>query len=219
MPGARVDKEATRKRQEYIEKTMEQLAAGAGLAVWKWSMVEMAMTYLFASVLDRSRKPVQSGLILWRDETLQRRISHKVISAIISFDTRIDVLSAAIAESDLSKGLKALWPGFAKRLKKGYKSRHEAAHFAFDEMVHKDGTLNLLLAPFPTSVASFEDKRLNREELDQKAGRFDELGTALAWYRHCIEIQRRREKGPRLPTPPLVMRIRQALRTQTQTKS
>jgi hypothetical protein len=214
MSVSRVNKEATEKLQDALRRAKEELAAGAGLALAQWSVVESMLSFVFVATLDRSSKPAGEGMILWEDELPQRRIYTAVISSVISFEVRVDMVSTAVAESDLRKDLKRLWPGIAARLKKSYKSRHEAAHFIFDQIHGTDGSVKLLLAPFPSIVVTLEAKRLNRQELDRKASRFQELGDALRWFWSAIEIQRRRDKGPRGPAPALIQRVRQSLETQ-----
>ncbi len=216
MPVHCVDVEATKKLQDALEATKEQLAAGAGLALAAWTTVEIMLTFVFVALMDRSSKRSAEGFVPWDAENLQRRLYHTILNTIISFDVRVDMVGAAIEESDLRKDLKALWPNLGKRLKKGYKSRHEAAHFMFDQIQQEDGSLVVLLAPFPTTVVNFEEaKRLNRKQLDEKRERFEAVIDALRWYWSAIEIQRKRQKGPRPPAPALIQHARQVAKTRT----
>jgi hypothetical protein len=208
----RIDVEATKKLQDELDAAREQLAAGAGRALAEWGVVELMLTFLFASIVSRTTKPIH-GLVRWENADPQNRLSQAMLNAVVGFDVRVALVTATIAESDLRKDLKALWPEIAKRLTKLYKKRHEVAHFMFDQLSYPDGRVEVLLAPFPKTVTSMDAKRLNRTELDHKAERFNEMGGALHWFMSAVEIQRRRAKGPRAPAPALIQRARQSLKT------
>jgi hypothetical protein len=212
----RVNEEATKKLHDALEAERDQLSIGIANALATWSEVEMMLAFVFVSVLDRSRTPMQTGLIHWDDESLQRRMSHTIMNAIIGFDTRVDVVTKVIAESDLRNNLKRLWPGVAQRLKTTYKRRHKAAHFIFDQVAKRDGSIRIYVAPLPATVTSMEDTRFNRPKIDELTADFEQFGLALRWFMHCVEIQRRRLKGPRAPAPALIQRVLQALKTPTQ---
>jgi hypothetical protein len=219
MPVHRIDREATKALNDARQAAKEQLAAGAGLALAQWSVVESMLTFTFVAILDRERRPAQRGLVAWETESLQRRMYHTIFNAIISLDVRVDILSAVVDESDLRKGIKEVWPGVATRIKRCYKSRHEAAHFIFDELLDEKGALEIYLAPFPTTVVSPTTKRLSRAHLDHKAERFVELGDALRWIWAAIETQRRRMPALREPAPALIQRVRHSLKTRNQEAS
>lgn len=204
----------TKKQIDELEAAKEQLAAGAGRALAEWSLVELMLTFLFASIISRSTKPFAEGVTNWESDEPQRRLAQAMLNAVVGFEVRIDLVTATVAESDLRKDLKRLWPEIAKRLKKLYKNRHEAAHFIFDRISYPDGKIEVLLAPFPKTVLTLDDKRLTRKQLDHKAERYREIGIALRWFMDAVEIQRRRAKGPRAPEPELIQRARQSLRNQ-----
>lgn len=213
MVVSHLDFEATERLRDDAKKNTALIAEGVGLALSEWGSVEIFMTFVFVAIMDRASVPFNAGGP-WNEEPSQRRLAHASFNAIVSFDTRIDVLSATVAESDISDTLKALWPGIASRQKKKYKARHEVAHFVIDAIPERDGSLSVMLTPFAGSVFRYGDKRLTRQHIDHKAEQFREIADALMWFRTEVDRKRRRLKGPRGPEPALIRRVRQSLEIQ-----
>jgi len=197
------------------DREIEQLAAGAGLALQEWTRVEMMLAHLFVSLLDRTRSAPVSGTP-WEQVPQQRRLAHSLINSVVAFDARVDLVAAAIEESDLSDELNALWPPIEARLRKKYKSRHEAAHFLIEIQIYSDRPSEVFLFPFATTVTSGAVKKLTRANLDHKAKQFIECGEALYWYRQRVELERGRRVARPIAEPALVQRVRQSLETQKQ---
>lgn len=141
-------------------------------------------------------------------------MSHVIMNAVIGFPARVDIVSAAMSESDISDKLRMLWPGIASRLLKKYRSRHEAAHFLLENVEQEDGSYKALLTPFATTIGSYSNKRLSRSDLDAKTATFSELRSALLWFRGELEIERERDTIPVKPIPPLILRVIQSLENQ-----
>lgn len=203
-------------KDDALKVEREQIAAGAGLAIAEWSLVETALAFLFVSLLDRSSVPVASGLTMWADEEPERRILHSLINSVIGFAARIDLVGAAMTEADVSDEIRFMWPSIASRLLKKYKSRHEVAHFHISNVEMEPGKWVARLEPFATSVGSYSGKRYDRHELDKKTETFRELRMALLWYRGEIEIERGREPERHAPIPPLIQRVLQSLESRNQ---
>ena len=205
-------------KDDALEAKRDQLALAAGKVLAEWSMVEAAVSFLFASLLDQTDVPVKDGIVVWEDEEPSRRMGHTIISAIIGFPARVDVLSAVFDECDCEPELKSIWPGMAARLKKKYRSRHEAAHFVITNHEQEDGNWIPYLTPFASSIGSYSDKTLTVHDLHAKIDSFYELRLGLTWIMHEVEVARGRKKEPPLPVPPLIQRVRRALETQNPSK-
>lgn len=214
MGVSRVNEEAMRKLHNALEAQRDQLSIGIANALATWSEVEAMLTFVLVSVMDRSRTPMSPGITPWDEESLQRRMSHTIMNAVIGFDTRVDIVSAVIAESDLSKDLKRIWPKFTVKLKKAYKRRHKVAHFIFDQVAKRGNAIQVFVAPLPTTVTTMEAERLNRAKLNELSADFEQYGLALRWFMQSVDIQRRRSKGPRAQAPELIQLARQASENQ-----
>lgn len=199
--------------KEEIEREIEQLAAGAGLALQAWTQVELMLTFLFVGIMDRGQSTHPLKGQPWHREPPQRRVAHQIFNSVIGFDARLDILRAAINEGGVSPELALLWPPLEARLRKKYKSRHEAAHFLI-EIEENDNGRRAFLFPFATTMFEQRNKKLTRANLDHKAAQFKELGEALYWYRDQIERDRGRRSIRPIEEPALIQRLVQSLERQ-----
>lgn len=212
-----------------------QISAAIGFALEKWGTVETALTHVFVSLLDPSLDPQPSGRTSLASEPVERRVALMLLNSVISFQARVDIVSAAVAEIDLHerarRRLKAItgvvledilkpdanlnlhrqiWMKLAVALKRRYKSRSEIAHFIFREFGEE-----VFAVPYDGPIISPSSKRLSKKDVDQKRVSFVEMEAALLWFRSEVELLKGRDRGPSLPDPPTIQEIRNQLNSLT----
>ncbi|MFN5129473.1 MAG: hypothetical protein ACK519_10665 [Sphingomonadaceae bacterium] len=138
----------------------DQLAAAVGYALDEWTQVEITLAFIFCSIFDDTKTPLPSGYTEWSEMSVTQRMLHSIMDAIIGFDTRIDVISAAVRDANISPLLKTIWGKLNARLKKKYKSRHQIAHFMILEIEEEGKPTCYRLTPFATSTTTSEEVRL-----------------------------------------------------------
>lgn len=142
--------------------TVDELAIAIGHALSAWTSVEMALADLFEQV---------SGL-----PTVK---AHILMASIVSFDARMAVCNALMNDSDDFRDVLPLWHKVGERILKGYKSRHQIAHFSF--LGNEQG---VSISPYFSIGNAFlgKTKNLGVAEISHKRERFDELKTAVYWF-------------------------------------
>ena len=198
-------------KDDALKAQRDQISKAVGEALAEWSLVEITLTFVFVSLMDRTKAPLVKGPVPWEMEEPDRRLAHVAFSAIKSFDARVDVVGGVVDEADIGDDLKSLWPGLAERLRKKHKSRHPIAHFMIENIEQDDGTWRAGLTPYPSSIGSVSNPRLGRAEVNQKAAAFSEIREGLAWYGAAVERLRGRLQGPLVPEPAVLLRVRQSL--------
>jgi len=174
------------------------LMAAVGTALHAWSQVETGMAQLFWSVSGIS------GL----------GKSDAIFDAVISFETRLAILDAAIEhEEEMSEEEKRIWSRLSARLRKLYKKRHEVAHFSLASP--EDIVNGARIAPFFTwgKHRRQTTKYLTERQIIQRAAIFAASTSAVNWFTNLMQ-RRKLPQGSQIqpvPEPDMIVRIRELL--------
>jgi hypothetical protein len=160
----------------------QELLVAVGEALAAWSAIEVFITDLFAILTDIPNK---------RDQTLNRR-AHLIFDAIISLETRLDVVDVLMANEGLSPLEIETWNRAYLRTKDLYKKRHGLAHFGLvgnpteldNPDPEKSGYISYSLSPFFSIGAAVSGgmKILTKAQIDERAVHFREMGAALYFF-------------------------------------
>ena len=163
-------------------------AVGSGLHAW--SLVEMALADLFASLSESH--------------------PHEVFGTIISFETRLAICDRLMSLTPLEPLEQAMWLKLSSRLSKSYKKRHELAHFTLG----KDAKGNRVIYPFLTTETwRLRNARiLSESQIKERRQSFQYLEHAITWFskqavRSRMPLQA--SQMPPLEEPLLVVRLRE----------
>lgn len=189
------------------EPAKRHLSQAVGLALDQWTRVEIMLTFILASAFDDTTDPLPSGFASYDELSVQQRMLYDMMDAIVSFDVRVDVVSAAISQANVSNQVRSIWTALQARLKKAHKSRHQIAHFIFSEIEQEDGSQSVKLVPFATATTRTTEKRLGVSEIDTKRLRYAELADSMSWVGREIEIYKGRVDASRWPKTALINRI------------
>lgn len=171
--------------------TRNDLLAALGEALHNWSSVEIQLATLFYTLSEIPR--VDKG--------------HAVFSAIVSFETRLDVVDRLVAMFPSSEIHKLKWAKLSSRLSKFYKKRHELAHFSLGS--DKDlQTIN----PFFSldQYISRNVRHLTLSQVMERGDKFMELQAALHWFDQYYSIALQgydEDRISNLQVPPLLIQI------------
>jgi hypothetical protein len=197
----------------------EQLTQAAGSALAEWGQLEMVLAHLFASLLDDTTIPLDMRLIPWYDERPYSRKAHSMFAAVVSLDTRLDLIGAVIIEEfQIETPLKDIWQPLRARIVKKYKSRHQLAHFVIGPDPRSESQKRYLW-PLASVLLAPDSPRLGMSEIRQKEATFREIRFACRWYLDQVEFAKGRMIGPPLPDTELIGRIRIALESPNQPAS
>jgi hypothetical protein len=146
--------------------TTDQLARAIGYALSSWATVELALDNLFSTI---------SGM--------NKDKAHILMATIVSLETRVAVCNALMAVDDDLKDDFTLWTQVAGKVLKGYKARHQIAHFVLfgkGDPTEPGATV----APFFSTgnIILGKHSTLGVAEINHKKARFDELATAVNWF-------------------------------------
>ncbi|WP_374394397.1 hypothetical protein [Sphingopyxis sp.] len=184
-----------------------ELSQAVGLALNQWTHVEIMLTFILASAFDDAAEPLAPGYASYDELSVTQRMLYDMMDAIVGFDVRVDVVSAAISQADVPEQVRSIWHALQSRLKKAYKGRHQIAHFIISEIEQVDGSRLVRLVPFATATAKSNEKRLGVSDIETKRQRYLELAEALSWLGREIEINKGRVDGPSWQRTPLIDRI------------
>lgn len=167
-----------------------------GYALAGWTGVENMLSYLFEEV---------SGM--------PHVEAHITIASIVGFDGRLEMCSnlarrALAADPDVVE----IWDMLCTRLSKGYKARHQIAHYQFQVSGRPDGTQQTKLVPFWSFGQIHLGKitsGLGRSEIDDKCARFQQLAYAVMWFRDLLKIRKSQPQGVPAEEPDLLRAIRE----------
>ena len=172
----------------------DHILLAVGQALKQWSAVETGIAALFAILCG------------FKDEMK----AHRIIDAIISFDTRLDVTDALMGQEDIAPLEMETWKKLVLKLRKQYKKRHEVAHFSIVNTI-THGVDNLRLSPFLTygHFARDDLRYITEEEIHARRKGFGDLFLALVWFQDAAY----RRRGPRPGTPmqetPLIVHLKE----------
>lgn len=172
----------------------DHLLLAVGQALKQWSAVETSIATLFAILCE------------FKDEMK----AHRIIDAIISFETRLDVADALMSQEDLTPLELETWKRLVAKLKKQYKKRHEVAHFSIvNTITNSVGTLRL--SPFLTygHFARDELRYLTENEIHARRKGFADLFLALVWFQDGAYRRRGPRPGNPMQEPPLIAHLRE----------
>lgn len=189
--------------------TKSELSVAVTDALINWTFVEIQLAQLFAIVSD-----IQDAGTL----ALNRK-AHAIFDAIISFDARLAVVDALMAEEGLSPLETETWAKLSSRLGKLYKRRHSLAHFTFSAIIghepnksppHDHDGWDWGLAPFFTmgSMMRGTSTRLTIEQVRERDLHFHEAHRSLDYMTQKARERRGRQLSNPMPEPPLVARLR-----------
>lgn len=174
-------------------------------ALAQWGTLEVQIAGLFRSLSD-----IRPAIL--------RRVpkAYTIFDAIISFDGRLAVIDALMAEEEITPLEAETWNRFSKRLRKLYKRRHGLAHFVLSETgddVQDRGKWNHEIIPF-FSLSALLDGKVNERalgvnQIKEREQHFGEAAAAISYFIEQAEARRGRPLDSPMPEPPLVARIRE----------
>jgi len=169
--------------------------AAVGIALNGWSQVEVAMSSLFyvVSGIDNEGK------------------AGAIFDAVISLETRLAILDAAIENEPSVADDCELWAALSARIRKLYKKRHEVAHF----LTPSSPQTATSISPFFSLEKHYRgtNKTLTDMEILQRAEKFGDVADAVTWFRDVWLPKVRLERPPSEPPeePPLISHILESL--------
>lgn len=140
--------------------------AQVGITLHAWNQVENALGLLFNSV----------------SQIVDAKKAGSIFDAIVSFDSRLKVLNAAIESSNyISKENREIWGALSARLRQLYKKRHEVAHFTIP---HESFTTGQRISPYFTWNKHQKNtvKYLTIAQLHERSNKFSAAGQAVSWF-------------------------------------
>lgn len=174
--------------------------AAVGEALSNWATAETGLTMLFYGLCG----------------TETRQQASAIMDTIISFDTRMDVVSALFALRDPSAEDAEFWRKFSGKCRKLYSRRHRIAHFRLLAAERKDGSIKADIAPFFSHEKWVTGglKTLTIGEINELSERFIDLHDALLWMipRVAAEAPPKEYFGQDDAEPPLITLVREAAR-------
>ena len=183
--------------------SQDELFAAIGKALHEWSLVEMDMASLFASL----------GSLGSNQDN-----DHQLFAAVISFETRLSMLDTRVPQSLLGQTEQKMWVKFSSRLSKQYKKRHQVAHFTLGRAQQ-----DYIALPFLTTatIRNPTIPRLTVSQIKERTEGFKELKRVLEWFRQTNILEKDRafmrwsgRSAPlqrNTPEPPYVSRIRESV--------
>jgi hypothetical protein len=178
-------------RPELSVAIVEALAA--------WSAAEIELTQLFARLADL--QTIQNGRY--------HKKAHLIFDTIISFETRLDIVDALMAEEGLSELELETWNRCSARLRKLYKRRHSMAHFVLMGVTTNDKA-EYQISPFFTIGAAMRQqaKSLSITQIMERRAHFHEMVLAISYFEWGALERRGLHLDNPMPEPPLVARFR-----------
>lgn len=177
--------------------TDADLARAVGFTLNAWSLVEEKLAVLFQGLLEHHR--IETAFV--------------IMATIVSFETRLAVVDALVQREPLLEDEIALWDKLKVKIGKGYKSRHQVAHFSF-MYAWKDNELSWTkLAPFYSFGGAIlgNESLIGVAEIEQKRVRFKELEDALDWMGRYLNMRRYSSEVSLQPEPALIVHLRQQI--------
>jgi hypothetical protein len=167
-------------------------AVGAGLS--SWSLVEIQLANLFGMISDMRDSNKAAALF----------------STIVSFEARLAVIDRLMTFETVDEVEAEMWIRMSAKLSKGYKKRHEMAHFSVD----RDKRDQPVISPFLTLDRLFSDNKaqLSLSQLLERCQKFIDLHMAVHWFTTRAFFRRGLpEERQQQPTqePPLVPQLRE----------
>jgi hypothetical protein len=155
------------------------LYAGVGECLSAWSTVEHTLASLFMSLMVGG----------------DRNQTASVFGAVISFETRLDMLTSVI-ERDSDAAFRTCWNALKNKIGKLYRKRHQVAHFS----IVWDGQREIHeLIPFLTAGSSPLQSPLTSNDLKIRAQSFHRAGYRI---RNLVNYILHRQGMPVAETPP-----------------
>jgi hypothetical protein len=140
--------------------------AQVGITLNAWNQVENTLGLLFKSV----------------SQIADAKKAGSIFDAIVSFDSRLKALDAAIASSDyISEENREIWSVLSARLRRLYKKRHEVAHFTIP---HDSFTTGDRISPYFTWNKHQKNtaKYLTIAQLHERSNKFTAACQAVSWF-------------------------------------
>lgn len=168
-----------------LDPQVDEFAMAVGYALHEWSAVETATLRVFEAL---------SGM-----PSLRR--ARAAFLAIRSFETKLDVCHALMAEVEEDEEAKLIWDKLYARVSKYHRKRHQLAHFSIVETAqwnrNKGASTGLTLQPFWPGGAD----GLSVKQIHERILKFKELTRALDWFffRHAKIAERNGEPPPQEP--------------------
>lgn len=168
-----------------------QLLCAIALTLASWSRVEGRLLDLFRAI----------------SETRNVGKADALFDGIISFEIRLGICNRLMALEKSSEVEQRMWAKLSERLTKGYKRRHELAHFGLLPSGNE-----IQVVPFPTTsnILSGRYKALTLSQVEKRRESFYGLHDAVKWF-ELTAMGRHKLFGidrPPPPEPPLIVHIR-----------
>ena len=175
-----------------------------GMALARWSTVELHLCSLFQNIADMPSKDRAASMF----------------DSIISLETRLAVVSNLMEGEDVDRVEAEMWRRMSAQLLTSYKKkRHPIAHFSIRS---RGGVPHV--APFLTHTKLWVtgETLLSAEEIEERGEHFTLLARAITWFT-IRAVHRRVRSETNQPTPPqedqFVARLRElAIQNLAETK-
>ena len=176
-----------------------EILAAAGYCLERWTCVENHLEILYSTVSGMKKEPY----------------AQIILASIVSFEVRLALCHAAMSLTKTTARQKEIWNWLYNRLTKGYKKRHEVAHF---RLVYYHSLKRWELTPFYSFGRHYEvtEHGLTVRQIEERAAIFNHLGADLFWFAHDLRGHLRKRGGRRQPMPG---RVRQHLEQVARTRA
>jgi len=178
-----------------------ELAVAIVEALSAWSVVEVQLTRLFATLSDL--ETFQDGAFNYNKK------AHLIFDTIKSFEARLEIIDALMGAEGLSELELETWNRCSLRLGKLYKRRHPLAHFVYMQATSNAGK-DAQIAPFFTLGAAMRQdvKSLTTAQITERKDHFEEMLHPISYFEYDALKRRGLRLDNPMPEPPLFARFR-----------